>query len=162
MKIFKINPTIVMIVVSMLQTVCILQASSGKQPSSTVPAYSNKIVEISYAVGSHNQHAITFTFEKAPICQYTPLTYQDLNNARLTQSYFLPRTEWKGLQKHYFYTELEQVLQKLGIELRIQDTNSIHYGLRLHFVMQPQRVYAITKVVDSQAKTVTFQFVPEY
>ena len=156
MNIFKVNLTVVMIVVAMIQTVMMTHAA---MPSSTIAAYNNKISHISYSLGSDDQHAITFLCQNNPICMYTPLTYEDSFEKSLTKTYFLPRTKSlnSGMQKYYH--ELRENLQEIGIDLDIHEIEDDNYGLSMSFTMQSDDTYDIVKVIDSDKKTVRFDIV---
>jgi hypothetical protein len=129
------------------------------EPSKTIAAYNNKISQISYSVGSHDQHAITLRCQTNPICMYTPLSYKDSDSASLTKTYFLPRTQCADSQMRYFYEDLHESLKQIGIDLQIDEIKNLNYGLRMSFTMQSENAYDIIKVVNDDKKTVSFNIV---
>ncbi|MBV8661026.1 MAG: hypothetical protein JO129_02690 [Candidatus Dependentiae bacterium] len=162
MKMFKIDLTIILIVVALIQNVAIIQAVTfgAGEPTTRLAAYSNKISEIIYSVGSDDQYALTFLCQDDPICMYTPLTYEDYSDDSLTKTYFLPRTQCTDSQIHYCYKDLHDRLKLIGIDLKVMnETKSFNYGLRLSFTMQSHDAYEIVKVIDSDKKTVRFDIV---
>lgn len=134
---------------------------SGKtnQLSTTLPAYHNKISDISYAVGSDDQHALTFALQQEPICMYTPLQYQDLHEMSLRKTYFLPRTTCADAHTRYFYDDVKKSLQPLGIDVHFKEINDIHYGLQMVFTIASESKYDVVKIVDTDKKLIHFNFV---
>ncbi len=164
MKIFKIN-AIMVVLFSCIVTSFVV----ARDPylSSTMAAYNNKISQISYSVGSHDQHAITFLCQKNPICMYTPLRFEDIDSNSLTKTYFLPCTQCEKSHMQKFYKDLHTSFQELGINLTISDMEDLNYGVRKHhgvrlsFTMEPDHRYDISKVIDSDKKTVSFNLSPK-
>ena len=141
---------------------CILSSlifAREQEPSKNLAAYSNKISQISYSVGSHDHHAITFLCQKDPICMYTPLNYEQLHGKSLTKTYFLPRTQCADSQMRYFYEDLQESFKEIGIDLCIDEIKDTNYGLRMSFTMQSEDAYDIVKVIHDHNKTVTFTIV---
>lgn len=160
MNIFKINSTVIMIVVALIQTVVMVQAvGAPKEPSQTLQAYRNKISQISYSLGSDDQRAITFLCQNDPICMYIPLTFEDSEDVSLKKTYFLPRTKCSDFQMRYFYEDLHDSLKSIGIDLQINDVKDYNYGLSMSFTMESADAYDIVKVVDRDKKMVRFDIV---
>ena len=161
MKMLKINGA--MIVLFSCVTSVVFAVQPG--PATTMAAYNNKISQISYSVGSHDQHAITFLCQKDPICMYTPLSYADHHDKSLTKTYFLPHTQCEGSHMQNFYGDLHESFKLLGIDLKIDDMTNLQYGVRKNhgvrvtFTMQPDHAYDIVKVIDNDKKTVSFNLV---
>ncbi|MDP3788470.1 MAG: hypothetical protein Q8Q60_04135 [Candidatus Chromulinivorax sp.] len=132
------------------------------EPSSTLAAYSNKISQIAYSAGSHDQYAITFFCQKDPICIYTPLRYEDSDSSSLTKTYFLPRTQCADPEMRYFYEDIHDALQLIGIDVQIENLKGLNYGVRISFTMQSDNAYGITKIVDADKKTVSFNIVAKF
>lgn len=128
------------------------------QPSSMLAAYNNKIANIVYSVGSHDQCAITFFCENNPICIYTPLSLED-SQGSLTKTYFLPRTKCADAEMRYVYDDICNALKNFGIDMQVEQFRSANYGLRVTFTMESSDAYDIVKVVDSGEKTVSFNIV---
>ena len=162
MKMLKIDVTIIILFFSVLSfTIFAIQPG----PATVMAGYDNKISQIAYSVGSHDQHALTLLCQKNPICIYTPLSYADHQDASLTKTYFLPRTQCEGSKMQSFYTDLHESFKLLGIDLKIDDMTDLNYGvrknhgIRLSFTMQPDHAYDIVKHIDSDKKTVSFTLV---
>lgn len=129
------------------------------QPSSTLAAYHNKVVNM-YDVDEHNnQHAMVMSFVHHPVCIYTPLSYQDSLVTSLQKTYFLPKTRLSDFQKDVKYRNLCQSLQKLGIVLQIDEITGVHYGLQINFIMPSYDQYDITNKIDHDQKIVRFDIV---
>lgn len=160
MKMFKIDLTVVLIIVAMIQTVTMIQAVSSIESTTMLAAYSNQISQITYSVGSDDQYALAFLCQNDPICMYTPLTYEESCDGSLTKTYFLPRTQCEKSQMYYCYKDLHAKLKLIGIDLKIRnDTSSLNYGLRISFTMKPDDAYDIVKIIDTDKKIVRFDIV---
>src|SRR3989339_164152 len=159
MKMLKINVTMIVLFSCVVSSVILAIQS---EPATTMAAYNNKISQISYSVGSHDQHAITFLCQRDPICMYTPLSYADHHDKSLTKTYFLPHTQCENLHMQNFYGDLYESFKLLGVDLKIDDIKNSQYdvrknhGVRVTFTMQPDHAYDIVKVVDNDKKTVSF------
>lgn len=150
MKKFIVNMVIVMIILGFLE--CRMHARHAK-PSNNLIAYHNKILNISGVLD--DQMAIVLQSQADPICIYTPLTYEQAGAASLQKIYFLPRTKYADLHND----QMKNLLQPLGINLDMQEIAGKNYGLRMIFTMQSDDAYKIIKVVDTDKKTVRFDFV---
>lgn len=174
MKIFdgRYNQQILIGILMMHGLLC---AESGRftnlffddQPTTTLPAYQNKILGIVYSAGSDDQFAITFLCEQSPICIYTPLRYEDTGEGSRTKTYVLPFTSCMQSQAKYLYEDLPKMLKKSGISLKVEAMKtdrtlkyfSKYYGIRMTFTMESDEVYDITKVIDADKKLVSFNII---
>ena len=150
MKKFIVNMIIVMVILGFLE--CGMHARHAK-PSNDLIAYHNKILHM-HAAGD-DQTAIVMQSQADPICIYTPLTYEQADATSLQKTYFLPRTKYADLHND----QMKNLLQPLGINLDMQKIAGKNYGLRMTFTMQSDDAYQIVKVVDTNKKTVRFEFV---
>lgn len=156
MKMLKINIKMLALFSYILMSAVSVRAD---EPSNILAAYHNRISQISYSVGSHDERAISLLCQYDPICVYTPLKYEDVGNDSLTKTYFLPRTKCADLDMRYFYDDLHHSLKLLGIDLQISDVKDLHYGVQMSFTMQSHAAYDIVKVIDSDKKMVRFHII---
>lgn len=163
MKILKMNAIITMVIIGMLHSACVLEAKSLKNTyelSTTLAAYRNKISDISYTLGTNDQHIVTISFQSRPIYIYTPLSCEDSSEASLTKTYFLPHTKSTTAQMHYINEDVRNALKILGIDVSIQKIiHPKNDGLQINFMMQTDSAYKIVKRIDTDKKTIEFEIV---
>lgn len=171
MKIFygQFNNQIIVIIL-MMHSLLSAQTENwlyGNDHLTTLPAYKNQISDIVCSVGSDDQLAVTFVCDQNPICMYTPLSYQDIDNSSLTKHYYLPLTTCTQGQLDYCSQYVYKCFKKVGVEVKIEEVKNFdrtfsflakNYGLRISFTMQPGISYDITKVIDAEKKLVSFNF----
>ncbi len=154
MKIFITNTWLTFLAIGISQAMIF-----SNEPSRYMAAYDNKISQISYSLGSDDQHAITFLCQQSPICMYTPLTYEQSSADSLTKTYFLPRMKNSNSKMNKFYHDLELNLKKIGIDLKVDEIEDVNYGLQMSFTTKAEDAYDIIKVIDADKKTVRFDIV---
>lgn len=136
------------------------------EPSTILPAYRNHISQVSSTVGSDDQFALTFICQNNPICMYTPLTYEDCDELSRTKTYYFPCMSYTDEQRNYFFKDLPRSLKKMGIDVSVEEIKnnkllyslSQGYGLRISFTVQPGFSYDIVKCIDTEKKSVSFNF----
>ena len=155
MKNFIMNSILTMFIIGVSQDAILARGDETK----TIAAYDNKVTSIVYSVGSNDQHAITLTSERDPICIYVPLSYKDNSDDSLTKTYILPRMKSSKSQLRYLNDDLRQRLEKIGVDLQIEAFEKTYYGLRLSFTMQSPDAYDIVRIIDANKKSVRFEIV---
>jgi hypothetical protein len=129
----------------------------GKEDTSVIVPYDNKVLEISHQISSGNKHVVHMVFLKEPICYLVPMSYESMYDAALSKSYFLPRAIFTDHQMKYFYKDLRAFLEQAGILVQFEEIRNKNYGIMIHFkIAQSDKVYLLEKLIDANNKTLDF------
>ncbi len=148
MKKFIINMLLVMGFLGFLE--CFALA----KPSNDLLAYHNDIMTI-----AGNDAGLVVQSKYDPICIFSPLVATELDDTSDQKTYFFPRTRYADIKKAGILAQLHDQLDRFGTQVNVQQVTGKNYGIRMIFTMQPDDSYDIEKVIDSDKKTVTFNFV---
>ncbi len=123
----------------------------------TIAAYHNKILDIDIIM--QNNVKVVVQLQSDPICIYTPMTYDEINNQYIAQTYFLPRTHFLDLNFNKIQNIIDQLFEQFGITLSFEKVTGKNYGMRMIFTCQSDNLYDIVKSIHTDDKTVIFDFV---